>query len=129
MKKSKHSIELCSRIVKAGHRVYFVDAKVDVYGQRFVAISELKHNQGNNTRERQRVHIYEEDMPKFLDAMGDALTALAEERKARAGMEGEPTSGNEPTETIKSETAETLGLSTPAQVDIPALDEIINKEE
>lgn len=122
MKKSKHSVELCSRIVKAGHRVYFVDAKVDVYGQRFVAISELKHNQGNNTRDRQRVHIYEEDMSKFLDAMGDALTALAEERKARAGLEEER-------ETIAPETAETLGLSTPAQVDIPALDEIINNEE
>lgn len=121
MRKSKHSVELCSRIVKAGHRVYFVDAKVDANGERFVAISEVKHQPGSTTRERQRVHIYEEDMPKFLDALGVALTALEEERRRQAG---EPVP-----ESIRPETAEALGISSPTQVDIPDLEDIITTDE
>lgn len=121
MRRNKHSLELCSRTVKAGHRVYFVDAKVDSQGNRFVAISEVISLQGTERRERQRIHIYEQDMPKFLDAMGDALTALAEERRAQ--QEGTQI------EALQPETAEALGLSNPAQVNIPELDEIIGTNE
>lgn len=121
MRRNKHSLELCSRTVKAGHRVYFVDAKVDSQGNRFVAISEVISQQGTERRERQRIHIYEQDMPKFLDAMGDALTALAEERRAQ--QEGSPV------DSIQPETAEALGLGSPAQVNIPELDEIIGEQE
>lgn len=121
MKRNKHSQELCSRTVKAGHRVYFVDAKVDSHGNRFVAISEVISQQGSERRERQRIHIYEQDMPKFLDAMGDALTALAEERRAQ--QEGGQI------EVLQPDTAEALGLSNPAQVNIPELDEIIGEKE
>lgn len=110
-------------MIKAGHRLYFVDAKVDTAGNRYVAISELRqNNKEGEQRERHRIHIYEEDMPRFLDAMGDALTALAEERRRDAGLQGEPA------EAVKTETAETLGLSTPAQVEIPSLDDILSKE-
>lgn len=121
MRKSKHSVELCSRIVKAGHRVYFIDAKVDANGERFVAISEVKHLPDSATRERQRVHIYEEDMPKFLDALGSALTALEEERKRRAGT---PV-----VEAISPEAADALGMTPPTQLDIPDLEDIITTDE
>lgn len=111
-------------MIKAGHRLYFVDAKVDTAGSRYVAISELRQsNKEGESRERHRIHIYEEDMPRFLDAMGDALTALAEERRRNAGI------APEAAEPLKSETAETLGFSTPAQVEIPSLDDILRKEE
>lgn len=121
MRKTKHTEELCSRTIKAGHRVYFVDAKVDSRGSRFVAISEVRGGQeGGGGRERHRIHIYEEDMPRFLDAMGDALTALAEDRKAQEGELSLP---------VEEHTAEVLGLSQPTQVDIPALDDILSKEE
>lgn len=119
MGKDKHSVELSSRTVKAGHRVYFVDAKVDSQGNCFVAISEVKSSikDGDTQRERQRIHIYEEDIPKFLDAMGDALTAIAETKKEQSTTitEGSDASGG----------VISVG-ATPASVEIPNLNDIID---
>lgn len=116
MAKSKRRNDLSSTIIKAGHRVYFVDAKVDSEGNRFVAISELKSRKGQDagqTRERHRILIYEEDMPRFLDAMGVALTALAEDRHKHA---------EDKLPAYKSEVVQ------PTSVEIPSLGDIVDLE-
>lgn len=121
MSKKHYQQELCSRCVKAGHRIYFVDAKIDREGNRFIAISELRGGKDKSSpRERHRIHIYEEDMPKFIDAISDALTALAEERQTQ---EIEPI--YEPTANAAQEL---LGIGLPTQVEIPQLDDILTDD-
>lgn len=71
------SVELNSFTVKAGHRVYFVDAKEDSRGNRFLAFSECKSNTpGSGGRDRQRIHIYQEDIEKIFEALGASLADL-----------------------------------------------------
>lgn len=122
MNKIGYKEELCSRIIRAGHRVYYIDAKVDRLGNRFVAISELKGGK-DSPRERHRIHIYEEDMPRFLDAMGDALTALAEHRK-------EVSQDTHIEETMDNPAIESgLALNSSTQIDIPSnLEDILTDE-
>lgn len=71
------SVELNSFTIKAGHRVYFVDAKEDSRGNRFLALSECKSSTtGMGVRDRQRIHIYQEDIEKIFDALGASLADL-----------------------------------------------------
>lgn len=71
-------VEFSNNVVKAGHRVYFVDAKADSRGNRYISLSECKSSSrdGAGGRERQRIHIYEEDFGKILDALGQAMRAI-----------------------------------------------------
>lgn len=88
MKKAHLTTELSSATIKAGHRIYFVDAKADSQGNRFLSISEIKSNQGEEgKRDRQRIHIYEEDIPKFIDALSKALSAIAEDRQSEPSIQ------------------------------------------
>lgn len=71
------SVEINSFTVKAGHRVYFVDAKEDSRGNRFLALSECKSSAtGMGGRDRQRIHIYQEDIVKIFEALGASLADL-----------------------------------------------------
>lgn len=70
------STELSTHTVKAGHRVYFVDAKADSHGSRYIAVSECKTSTKGGARDRQRIHIYEEDLPKMISALSSALRDL-----------------------------------------------------
>ncbi len=118
-KKFREAKELSSTTIKAGQRVYFVDAKVDSLGSRFVAISELKSKSKSQQggRERHRIHIYEEDMPRFLDALGEALTAMSQERKSKHELREEGSY----MEVLSSDLA-------PTSVDIPELGDIVDLE-
>lgn len=119
-KKSREARDLSSTTIKAGQRVYFVDAKVDSLGSRFVAISELKSKSKSQQggRERHRIHIYEEDMPRFLDALGEALTAMSQERKSKHEFRAEESYSME---ALSSDLA-------PTSVDIPDLGDIVDLE-
>lgn len=120
MKNNKHHNEICSRSIKAGHRVYFVDAKVDQKGNRFISISEVVRNKdGQGGRERHRVHIYEEDLARVIDAMGDVLMALKHEDVDEVSSQGN----------VDTPHSLTMKGESPTQIEIPSLDDILSKED
>lgn len=124
MESNKAKNLLCSRSIRAGHRVYHLDAQVDSRGSRFVAISELKASKGDpQRRQRHRVQIYEEDIPRFLDALSDVLTELADERRRQ--------SGEQVVDALHTEdkASDSIARAKPTQIEIPALDDILKDKE
>jgi hypothetical protein len=59
--------ELFSERVAAGSRTYFFDIKESVKGAKYLVISESKRS--GETQERNRVLIFEEDIPAFNECM------------------------------------------------------------
>ena len=57
-------------------------------------------------------------MPRFLDALGEALTAMSQERKSKHELREE---GSYPMEVLSSDLA-------PTSVDIPELGDIVDLE-
>lgn len=103
--------ELSSRVVKAGHRVYFVDAKQDRNGSKFISLSECKSaTPGGGGRDRQRIHIYEEDFGKVIAALNEAFAAL--------GYSVAIT----PTDTLSADPVSARAIE---ELNIPSLDEML----
>ncbi len=74
--KGNNSKELVSRCIKAGSRVYFIDAKQDSRGHNYIVISENRSNLKTGERERHRLFLYEEDFDKFADAFMEVLDSV-----------------------------------------------------
>lgn len=64
--------ELYSRLVKAGSRSYYIDAKCDSMGSHYIVLSERRQSD-KPSGERQRIFIYEEDLDKFTSALLDVI--------------------------------------------------------
>lgn len=75
-----------SKMVKAGHRTYFIDVKTTRSNDYFLSITELrkKNTPTGQVNERNKVFIYQEDIEKFADSMEEVLRFM----RARMG-EGE----------------------------------------
>ncbi len=71
--KGNNSKELVSRCIKAGSRVYFIDAKQDSRGHNYIVISENRSNLKTGERERHRLFLYEEDFDKFSEGFLEVL--------------------------------------------------------
>ncbi len=71
--KGNNSKELVSRCIKAGSRVYFIDAKQDSRGHNYIVISENRSNLKTGERERHRLFLYEEDFDKFAEGFMEVL--------------------------------------------------------
>ena len=59
---------LASRKIKAGTRYYYIDAKLDSKGNKYIVLSETKLKEGEGKLERHRIFIYEEDFAKVSEA-------------------------------------------------------------
>lgn len=119
-KNNNKTTELSSHIVKAGHRVYFVDAKVDSHGSRFLSLSECKSSAQGLGRDRQRIHIYEEDLSKVLAALSEALGSLGYDL-ALTPVASQAT---------RSDQAQTYGTQGRATgITIPTLDEMLRDHQ
>lgn len=109
--------ELCSTTIKAGHRVYFVDAKEDSRGNRYLALSECKSSPKGGGRDRQRIHIYEEDLVRVFEALGIALQGMGYDiALLPVRREGQP------------EATTPEDYTSPAGVNIPSLDDILSDD-
>ncbi len=71
--RGNNSTELVSRCIKAGSRVYFIDAKQDSRGHNYIVISENRSNLKTGERERHRLFLYEEDFDKFTEGFMEVL--------------------------------------------------------
>ncbi len=74
--KGSRSRELVSRCIKAGSRVYFIDAKQDSHGHNYIVLSENRSNLKTGERERHRIFLYEEDFDKFSEGFMEVLDAV-----------------------------------------------------
>ncbi len=63
------------KIIKAGHRTYFIDVRTTRSKDYFLVVSELRKKLTPNgpVNERSKVFVYQEDIEKFADGLSDAL--------------------------------------------------------
>lgn len=65
-----------TRMIKAGHRTYFIDVKTTRQNDYFLSITELRKKiarDGSTVNERNKVFVYQEDIEKFANGMSDVL--------------------------------------------------------
>lgn len=64
-----------SKMIKAGHRTYFLDVKATRNKDYFMTITELRKKITDNgtENERNKVFLYQEDFEKFAKSFNDAM--------------------------------------------------------
>lgn len=69
---------LFSRMIKAGHRTYFVDVKTTRQQDYFLSLTELRKKITPNgvVNERNKVFIYQEDFDKLGEALKEAMAFI-----------------------------------------------------
>lgn len=73
-----------TKMIKAGHRTYFLDVKTTRTNDYFLAITELrkKITPDGVENERNKVFIYQEDFEKFADSFSEAMEFVRRSRAA-----------------------------------------------
>ena len=69
-----------TKMIKAGHRTYFLDVKTTRSKDYFISITELrkKNVADGSITERNKVFIYEEDLDKFADGIQEVIQYMRE---------------------------------------------------
>ena len=65
-----------TKMIKAGHRTYFIDVKTTRANDHFISITELRKKilaDGSTVNERNKVFIYQEDFDKFVGGLKEVL--------------------------------------------------------
>ena len=64
-----------AKMVKAGHRTYFIDVKTTRSNDYYLSITELrkKITPTGTVNERNKVFVYQEDVEKFAESMEEVL--------------------------------------------------------
>ena len=64
-----------TKMVRAGHRTYYIDVKQTRSSKYFMSLTELRRKitPSGVVSERSKIHIYEEDFEKFADGLREAL--------------------------------------------------------
>lgn len=68
-----------TKMIKAGHRTYFIDVKTTRSNDYFLAITEVRKKitaNGGTVNERNKVFVYQEDMDKFTEGLAEAVEYL-----------------------------------------------------
>ena len=67
-----------TKIIKAGHRTYFIDVKTTRSKDYFLAVTEVrkKITDCGTVNERNKVFVYQEDMEKFTEGLAEAVEYL-----------------------------------------------------
>ncbi|MBO5216560.1 MAG: DUF3276 family protein [Alistipes sp.] len=71
---------LYTRVVKAGHRTYFIDLKATRSKDYFISLTELRKKNTPNgvVTERNKVFIFNEDIEKISESLNDVIAKIAE---------------------------------------------------
>ena len=66
---------LFTRVVKAGHRTYFIDVKSTRTDDLFLSLTELrkKITPSGTVNERNKVFVYQEDLDKFTEGLAEVV--------------------------------------------------------
>ena len=67
-----------TKLIKAGHRTYFIDVKTTRSKDYFLAVTEVRKKITANgiVNERNKVFVYQEDMEKFTEGLAEAVEYL-----------------------------------------------------
>lgn len=68
-----------SRQISAGTRIYYIDARVDRKGQRYISISEIPTDKSPGTKKRQRIFIHKENIALFAQAFAEVAGQINNE--------------------------------------------------
>lgn len=69
---------LATRKIKAGTRYYYIDAKLDSKGNKYLVLSETKLKDGDGKLERHRIFIYEEDFAKVMQGLLETIQEVSD---------------------------------------------------
>ena len=69
---------MASRKLKAGTRYYYIDAKLDSKGNKYIVLSETKLKESEGQLERHRIFIYEEDFAKVSEALRQTILEVSD---------------------------------------------------
>ena len=69
-----------SQRIKAGTRYYYIDAKLDSKGNKYIVLSETKLKEGEAKPERHRIFVYEEDFAKLTRTLAETILSLSGEQ-------------------------------------------------
>lgn len=70
-----------TKMIRAGHRTYFIDVKTTRSKEYFMAITELRKKilaTGGVVTERNKVFVYQEDVERFAEGMEEVLAYMRE---------------------------------------------------
>lgn len=64
-----------SKMIKAGHRTYFLDVRKTRTNDKFISITEVrkKITEAGVVNDRNKVFVYQEDLDKFMEGLKDVL--------------------------------------------------------
>lgn len=71
---------LYTKVVKAGHRTYFIDVKATRAKDIFLSLTELrkKNTDTGVVTERNKIFIFNEDIEKFSESLNEVLVKMKE---------------------------------------------------
>lgn len=74
---------LFSKMIKAGHRTYFVDVKTTRHQDYFLSLTELRKRITPNgvVNERNKVFVYQEDFEKMAEGIKEAIEFINANKK------------------------------------------------
>ncbi|MBQ5874293.1 MAG: DUF3276 family protein [Alistipes sp.] len=77
---------LFSKMVKAGHRTYFIDVKTTRQRDYFLSLTELRKRITPNgiVNERNKVFVYQEDFDKLGEALKEALDFINSNKETKS---------------------------------------------
>ena len=68
-----------TKMIKAGHRTYFLDVKTTRSKDYFISITELRKkitSNGETVNERNKVFVFQEDIDKFTEGLSSVIEYL-----------------------------------------------------
>ena len=65
-----------SKTMRAGSRTYFFDVKQTSKGKDYLVITESRFKGEGKKHERQRINVFPEDAPDFLDVVTEMIEKL-----------------------------------------------------
>ena len=85
-----YSESVFTKMIKAGHRTYFIDVKTTRQDDYYLSITELRKkitHQGETVTERNKVFVYQEDTDKFAEGMAEVVEYLRKHTNRPTGAD------------------------------------------
>jgi hypothetical protein len=74
---------ICSKVVRAGKRTYFIDVKATRADDYFLTITESRKRtnaDGTSTFSRHQMYLYKEDFGKFMEGLTEMIDFIKEHK-------------------------------------------------
>ena len=74
---------ICSKVVRAGKRTYFIDVKATRADDYYLTITESRKRvnaDGSASFSRHQIYLYKEDFGKFMEGLGEMINFIKEHK-------------------------------------------------